>query len=284
MAIDLLHIKLLVKTKNINMKIFDRLIIFFSKHWFNPFFTLWFNFRFLPFGQAVHLPILVWGRPKIINMSRNFEISFDCDTIKRGLVKINRTGEYPSHTGGHTEFILSGKKIVFKGKAVIGCGTRILSYLNSTIIIGNHVIISQQNTIISCEKLVFGDYARIGSRVQIMDSSMHFVYHADERKVQKLSAPVVIGHNSWLANGVSIYKGTILPPYSTVAGGSMVNQDYSQESEGTCFVGSPAKPKIRNFYRIRKFSEEMKLYNYFSEHDTDTYYYDKEPSSEIYND
>lgn len=41
------------------MKIFDRFVLLFSKHWFNPFFTLWFNFRFLPFKQAIHLPILV---------------------------------------------------------------------------------------------------------------------------------------------------------------------------------------------------------------------------------
>lgn len=265
------------------MKFFDRIVLLFSKHWFNPLFTLWFNFRFLPFKQAIHLPILVWGRPKIINLNPDFEIIFECEEIKRGLVKMNRTGEYPSHSGGHTEFILCGKRIVFKGRAFIGCGTRIISYLNSTIMIGNHAVISQKDTIISCEKLVLGDFVTMGSKVQIMDSSMHFVYLADERKVQKLSSPVIIGHNTWLANGVSVYKGTILPPYSTVAGGSMVNRDYSKEPEGTCFVGSPAKPKIRNFYRIRKSSEEMMLYSYFLEHDTDTFYYDEEPSAEIFN-
>lgn len=266
------------------MKILDRFILFISRHWFNPFFTLWFNFRFLPFKQAIHLPILVWGMPKIINLNSNFEIIIDCEKITRGQIKINRTGEYPSHSGGHTEFVLSGKRIIFKGNAFIGCGTRILSYLNSTIIIGNHVMISQQNTIVSCEKLILEDFVRIGSKVQIMDSSMHFVYRSDERKVKKLSSPIIIGHNTWIANGSSIYKGTILPPYSTLAGGSMVNRDYSQEIEGTCFVGNPAKPKIRNFYRIRKSAEEMKLYTYFLQHDVDTYYYEKEPSADIFND
>lgn len=112
------------------MKILDRFILFISRHWFNPFFTLWFNFRFLPFKQAIHLPILVWGMPKIINLNSNFEIIIDCEKITRGQIKINRTGEYPSHSGGHTEFVLSGKRIIFKGNAFIGCGTRILSYLN----------------------------------------------------------------------------------------------------------------------------------------------------------
>lgn len=195
------------------MKIFDRFVLLFSKHWFNPFFTLWFNFRFLPFKQAIHLPILVWGMPKIISLNPNFEIILNYKKIKRGLVKINQTGEYPSHSGGHTEFVLCGKSIIFKGTAFIGCGTRIVSYLNSTIIIGNHVVISQQNTIVSCEKLILEDCVRIGSKVQIMDSSMHFVYHSDERKVKKLSSPVIIGHNTWIANGASVYKGTILPPY-----------------------------------------------------------------------
>lgn len=145
------------------MKFLDRFVLLISRHWFNPFFTLWFNFRFLPFKQAIHLPILVWGIPKVINLNPNFEIILDCKNIKRGLIKINRTGEYPSHSGGHTEFVLSGKRIIFKGTAFIGCGTRIVSYLNSTIIIGNHVLISQQDTIISCEKLILEDYVGIFS-------------------------------------------------------------------------------------------------------------------------
>lgn len=264
------------------MKIFDRFILLISKHWFNPFFTLWFNFRFLPFKQAVHLPILVWGIPRIVNLNPNFKIILDCETIKRGMIKINRSGEYPSHTGGHTEFILCGKKIIFKGSAIIGCGTRILSYLKSIIQIGKNVTITQQDTIISCEKIVLEDFVRIGSKVQIMDTSMHFVYHSDEQKVNNLSMPIIIGHNSWLANGVSVFKGTIIPPYSTVAGGSMINRDYSQEVEGTCFIGNPAKPKIRNFYRIQKSSEEMRLYEYFSQHDSDTFYYEEQPSSDIF--
>lgn len=144
-------------------------------------------------------------------------------------------------------------------------------------------MIGQQNTIASGEKLVLEDFVRIGSKVQIMDSSMHFVYRSNERKVKKLSSPVIIGHNTWIANGVTIYKGSIIPPYSTLAGGCMVNRDYSQEEEGTCFVGNPAKPKIRNFYRILKTSEEMKLYNYFLQHDTDTFYYTEDPSSDIFN-
>lgn len=264
------------------MKVFDRFIMLFSKHWFNPLITLWFNFRFLPLKQAIHLPILVWGKPKIINLNSNFKIILDCEYIKRGLIKINRSGEFPSHSGGHTEFILCGKNIIFKGAAIIGCGTRILSYLNSTIHIGKNVCITQQDTIISCQKLVLEDFVSIGSKVQIMDTSMHFVYRSDERKVNNLSSPVIIGHNSWIANGVSVFKGTILPPYSTVAGGSLINRDYSEEVEGTCFIGNPAKPKIRNFYRIQKSSEEMKLYEYFLQHDTDTYYYEEQPSSDIF--
>ena len=264
------------------MRIFDYLIVLFSKHWFNPFFTLWINFRFLPLKQAIHLPICVWGVPKIIAISNDFKIVLDCNSIKRGLIKINRSRAFASHSGGHSEFLLCGH-IVFKGSVFIGCGTCFSSYPNSTIIIGDRVTIGQQNIIASCEKIVLEDNVRIGSRVQIMDSSMHFIYQSDERKVNKVSSPIIIKHNTWIANGASIYKGSILPPYSTVAGGSMINRDFSLEDEGTCFVGTPAKPKIRNFYRIQNLDEEMKLVEYFSKHNQESYYYEQEPPRTIFN-
>lgn len=263
------------------MKLFDYFILLFSKHWFNPFLTFWFNFRFFPLKQAVHLPILVWGMPRIITISNDFKMILDCDKIKRGLIKINRSRAFPCHSGGHTELLLCGC-IKFKGSVFIGCGTRLSSYANSMITIGNGVSIGQQNIIVSCEKIVLEDFVRIGSKVQIMDSSMHFVYYSDERKVDKVSSPIIIGHNSWIANGASIYKGSILPAYSTVAGGSMINRDFSQEEEGTCFVGIPAKPKIKNFYRIQNIDEEMKLIEYFSKHNQDSYYYDQEPPRTIF--
>lgn len=263
------------------MKIFDYFILLFSKHWFNPFFTCWINFRFLPFRQAIHLPILVWGMPKILAISNDFKMFLDYGIIKRGLIKINRTSAFTSHSGGHTEFLLCGK-IIFKGSVFLGSGTRLLSYSNSTIVFGNKNSIAQQCTISSSEKLILEDNVRIGSKVQIMDSSMHFVYHSDERKVDKVSSPIVIKHNTWIANGASIYKGSILPPYSTVAGGSMVNKDFSKEDEGTCFMGIPAKPRIRNFYRIQSVDEEMRLIEYFSKYGEDSYYYDQEPPLTIF--
>ena len=37
-----------------------------SQPWFNPWRTLYFNFRTLPFSQAIHLPIYVYGGGKIL--------------------------------------------------------------------------------------------------------------------------------------------------------------------------------------------------------------------------
>ena len=53
-----------------------------TSRWFNPFATLYVNFRTMPFKQACHLPIYVYGKAKFYNLKG--KVDFTCK-VKRGL-------------------------------------------------------------------------------------------------------------------------------------------------------------------------------------------------------
>lgn len=248
------------------------IIAVFYKNWFNPLFTLFFNFRFLPFHQACRFPIYFYGRPQLLGAGSGIVRIDEGVVIKSGMIKINRKNESSAHSGGQTEIIFKGKSIVFKGEAEIGCGCRILSYGQSEIIFGAHFKMNNNNLIGSCGHLEFGDNVVLGHQNQIFDTNFHFVYYSDTKTVANNSAPIFISNNCWITNRCTVLKGSHLPAYSVVGAGSTINKNYSSEPEGTCFIGTPAKPKIRNYYRIRNKSVESKMYKFFKDNDTDVYF------------
>lgn len=258
-----------------------KFVVWKSKNKFNLLFTLYFNIRFLPWKQAKHLPLYFYGHPKLL-AAGNGRIIIDNKKIYKGMVKINQTTETPCHSNGQTEILFKGKTIVFKGKADIRCGCRILTWGNSELIFGNNFFSGNQVSICCSKNIIFGDNVNIGHQNQIFDTSFHFIYLADTKEVYNNSAPVIIGHNSWITNRCSILKGTRLPAYSVLAAGSTANKDYSEESEGTLFVGVPAKPKKKGYYRIRKLSEENKLSVFFHNNSETKYIYNETPNFEIF--
>ena len=270
-----------MKLKKVLFDIITKLVIWKSKNKFNPLFTVFFNLRFLPWNQAKHLPIFFYGHPKLLAAGKG-RIIIDNRIIYRGMIKINKSSETPCPTNGHTELILKGKSIIFKGKAEILCGCRILTWGNSELVFGDNFYSGNQVCICCNTKVVFEDNINIGHQSQIFDTNFHYLYQAETKEVYNNSAPIVIGHNTWISNRCSIMKGTILPPYSVLAAGSTINKDYSEEAEGTLFVGVPAKPKRKGYYRIRNISEEQKLALYFRDKSKIKYIYNSAPNTDIF--
>lgn len=60
-------------------------------------------------------------------------------------------------------------------------------------------------------------------------------------KISFRHAPVVLEHNVWVANSVSIMKGAYLPAYTVVASNSLVNKNFSEIGEHCLIGGIPAK-------------------------------------------
>lgn len=128
----------------------------------------------------------------------------------------------------------------------------------SVLTIGDNVRINR-NSRIHCKKSIsIESNSRVGWDCQIIDTDYHFTLH--NNRIANCDKPVFIGHNSWLANGVSVMKGSQLPAYSVVASKSLVNKDYSEFGEKCLFGGTPARLISKDYCRILNKEKDLKDY------------------------
>ena len=91
-------------------------------HWFNPLYTLYFNFIFFPLRQAIKFPVFVYGWPKLFSQYGTMECVGNCKT---GMVRLNVTiPGGPQFAAGNTQLNIWGK-VIFRGKCEIGTGNKL---------------------------------------------------------------------------------------------------------------------------------------------------------------
>jgi acetyltransferase-like isoleucine patch superfamily enzyme len=127
----------------------------------------------------------------------------------------------------NVEFRLTDNaKIVFGENCVIQNFTFIqLTKPEPKLIVGNHVVIGRHNIITAKKSVVIGDYTRIGSYVQIIDSG----HGIDKDKLimdqEAIIAPVVIGKDVWIGVGARILKGVTVGDHAVIGANSVVTKD-----------------------------------------------------------
>ena len=201
--------------------------------------SLLFCLRYLPFRQAIKIPILVY-KPKFSKLRGKVIIDVPPRDVTFGMIRLGLfiTNQYPD-TGIRWYNVGT---VVFKGKACVGSNSAITvlregSYLEFGDNFGN-----ASSLRVNCDyRIVFQGNVRIGWDVSVLDSSMHLLKDLDGNFVGKAYAEVVLGRNTWIAAKCTILQGTKLPDYSVVGACSLLNKDYTNYSPYSLFVGSPAR-------------------------------------------
>lgn len=227
----------------------------------NPFATLYVNLRLLPVRQALKFPILAYGRPHLLDLSGR--VRFTCP-VKRGLVRLNVVDLAPSQRGNRLELALPGE-IVFGGRALIRSNTKIYVDHGARLAIGDNLRLGA-GIIINClNDIEIGEGVRIGHRSQLLDSNLHYIIDMNRRRVAPLHKRIVIGSHCWLTNSVTVYGGAVVPAYSIVVSGSMLNKDLS-EMGGDCILGGvPCRVLGRGFRLVNNYEKEREIGRYYRE-------------------
>lgn len=240
---------------------FTILEMFFSKNWFNPFATIWVNFRSLPFSEALLLPVWVYGRPRLMTLCGKFRID---GKIESGMIRFNYVNlGSPSNMGVQSELNNSGT-IVFKGSAKIRTGNRIVVGYGGVLEFGDKVIMGDMINIGCFKSIKIGDNVRIAHRSQIFDCNYHYVANFNKKIVPPITRPVEIGSHCWICNTSSISAGTKLPPYTIVSTNSLVNKNFSEIPEKSIIGGVPAKLIASGFQLVNNLNKEMEISRYYS--------------------
>lgn len=248
---------------NILKKISNRAFLIleeaFSKNWFNPFVTLYLNLRSLPFLKAIKMPIWIYGRPRIMALSGEIKID---STIQSGMIKINYINNGPSNMSVQTEIANYGT-IIFKGRANIRTGNRILVVKGGTLEIGNNFIMGDMINIGCTKSIIIGDNVRLAHRSQIFDSNYHYVANFNKMIVPPLVRPIIIGSNSWICNSCTIAAGAKIPNFTIVSTNSLVNKDFSSIEEGSIIGGIPAKPIASGYKLVNNRKKEAEISKFY---------------------
>lgn len=219
--------------------------------------TITFNFKLLPFKDAIKMPIFLYGKVCLRNLDGSVEIR---GRKYPGMIKIGANDWYVATHVPQCIWTVNGK-IIFNGPVRFLQGSYVLVSHNATLEIGpKGVFMGSDLKIICFEHIKLGNNVGITWNIQIIDTSFHYLEHTDPNKViKKLTSPIIIGDRVWIGNNTTISKGTILPDDTIVASNSLVNKDFSYLQPYSFLAGIPATLKTKGIRRVRDNERQKQL-------------------------
>ena len=151
-------------------------------------FTIYFNFHYLPFKQAVYLPILLY-KPKFRKLKG--KIVLNCKP-RFGLVKLgnNRVSIYPNNG-----IVLEnhGGTIIFDGKASIGNDSYISVHKDAQVRIGDDFSASAGLKLVCAMAVTVDRCVALGWGCLLTDTNFHPVIHVKDETYNSPKKEITIG-------------------------------------------------------------------------------------------
>lgn len=228
--------------------------------------TIRFNFKLLPFKQAIRLPILFYGKVDLRSLKGRVRIDH---AIGTGMIKIGIPSKYVDTQVPNCRWTVNGL-IVFHGPLEMARGSYVLVAEGAVLSLGTEKSFYGSNLKIFCfSKITIGNCVRISWECQIYDTSFHYLEKIDDNNdVKPLSKEVFIGDRVWLGNRSTVAKGAIIPNDTIVASNSLVNKSFENIAPYGLLAGIPASLKSTGLKRIFDRSREREFDKRFSYHRT----------------
>lgn len=215
--------------------------------------TLYLNFRLLPFGQAIRLPLYCTRHTDFYSLNGN--VVFHCP-VRHGLVKIGFLGDDMFVRANNITLLDINGEIHFGGKGDFAPGVSIIVGKGAKLTIGKEFFINGNVKIICHKCIEIGDWSRIAWESQLIDTNFHYVVDLSNGTYLDKASPISIGSNVWIGNRTTVAQGTIIPSYCIIASNSLCNKDYSHIPPDSIIGGMPAKLLKSGFRRIFSYDEE----------------------------
>ena len=201
--------------------------------------TIFFNFRYLPFKQAIKLPIWLANNVRTYEMKGKIILpnKINFAMIRLGYHTIPIMDQYSTHTILN---LSKGAVLEFKGTAHIGMGSKISVAKNATLILGKNFAISALSSINCYKRIVFGKDVQLSWDCLVMDSDTHKIYDTNNKQIN-FDKEIIIEDKTWIGCNCTILKGTHILPNTVIGANSLLsNKTYP----GNCILaGQPAQSK-----------------------------------------
>lgn len=206
----------------------------------NLVYSLYFNFRYLPFKIAIKLPIFIFPRTKF-TMSKGAKITVDKLNIGFGSIKIGMHELLFSQRKTYSQIINEGSLYLGNNISIYGgfCCTITKS---GKLYLGSNTKFGSNNKIVCMKEITIGDFSRFAFECLIFDTNFHYIENIDDKKHNQIAKNTIINKFCWIGSRTIINSGTILPNNTIVASSSLLNKDYSALiQENSLLAGIPAK-------------------------------------------
>lgn len=244
--------------KSLFNKSFSKIENFMFRPKINLIKTLYINFRSLPIGIAIKMPILIYGKIRI--RSLRGKIVFNVHA-KFGMIRIG-TPIVGAVLNFNKTTICNDGEIVINGRVFINNGVE-LNVCGGKLFLGNESMIGDNVRVICSNTILIGDGTRIAHESQLIDTNFHFLVNVDKRIVGDRSGMIFIGDWCWIGNKTTITKGTYLPNRIIVGSNSLLNKEYKEVQEYSIIAGIPAKFIKKGIRRVYNSDTERSLYYHF---------------------
>ncbi|WDF79151.1 DapH/DapD/GlmU-related protein [Mucilaginibacter sp. KACC 22773] len=184
--------------------------------------TLFFNFKYLPFSQAILLPVYISRKTHLKCVKGRIQIK---SRLQPGMIRIGYgdVGIFDKHRS-RTIWGVKGT-VVFEGTAKIGHGARISVSSNSILSLGDNFILNAESAIVCQKGISFGQNCLLSWDILIMDTDLHKIYDLDGN-VSNYPVPVVVGNNVWIGCRSLILKGADIADGCIVAANTTVSKKF----------------------------------------------------------
>jgi acetyltransferase-like isoleucine patch superfamily enzyme len=240
-----------MRKKQHNIKqAYDKLKFYLKVNWYK---TLYFNFKKFPVSVALKLPVFFYGPVKFQALSGSVTIDAP---IERGMIGFGQPYEKNTVHAGIAEVAIRGE-VIFKGHMQFGKDYFFYVEKNAVVKFGHMAGIGSHSSLVCMYNISLGNYARISSGSQIMDTNFHPMINTITGERHIIEAPVIIGDYNYISNRVTILRGSITPDFCTVASNTLCTKDYSAFGENVLIGGVPAKLLRNNISRDWEYEKDL---------------------------
>ena len=205
--------------------------------------SILFNFKYLPFRQAVRFPVWVY-KPHFLALKGS--VIIENEHIYCGMIELGfpRAATYPN-TGISWR---NRGKVIFKGTCRIPSDCYVVIGKQATLTFGNDFNANSGLKLVSNCKITFGDHTRLGWEVTIIDTNFHPLFDMEKQQFKKAFSPIVIGDYNWFGTQCLIMHGVHTPERCIFGARSIVTRGGKYESY-CVHGGSPIHVLTRNVMR-----------------------------------
>lgn len=184
--------------------------------------------RCLKLSEAIHFPILL-NSYSTVKLGGG-KITLDCEKLNFGMIKIGIDGEAAISDMKTRSSIVTQGNLIFKGKANLGKGTRMIILPKGNFTIGKKFLVTGNSSFRVYRNVIIGDDCLFSWDILIMDYDGHRIYNIESEKINDVKNPIIIGNHVWIGCKSTIWKGAIIPNNSVIGMGAMITKELMEES------------------------------------------------------